>query len=71
MNKYVARRLVAGVVVTPLVAGIYFVLYLDLMLLGAKATGTPSQVFTDGLLIGAIVSVWFALDAIKLGRGRK
>lgn len=71
MNKYVFRRALVGVVITPLVAFTYLVGYATLVGAGAEPTSTPSEVWNNGLMIGVIISVWFALDAIKLGRGRK
>lgn len=63
MNKYVFRRAVAGIVITPLVALGWLVFYAMLVGLGAGASATPSEVFGNGLVLGVFASVWFALDA--------
>ena len=63
MNKYVIRRLMVGVVITPLVALVWLVGIAVLIGLGAEPTASASQVWTDGLWLGGVVSVWFALDA--------
>jgi hypothetical protein len=63
MNKYVIRRAVLGVIITPLVALIWLVGIAVLIGLGAEPTASASQVWIDGLWLGGVVSVWFALDA--------
>ena len=63
MNKYVFRRLVAGVVITPLVALGWLLAIALLIGAGAEPTATASQVWLDGLWLGVVVSVWFALSA--------
>jgi len=63
MNKYVFRRLLVGVVITPLVAVCWFVMYVLLVGAGADPTGTPSEVWGQSLVVGGIVSLAFAIDA--------
>ena len=63
MNKYVIRRAVLGVIITPLVALIWLVGIAVLIGLGAEPTASASQVWYDGLWLGGVVSIWFALDA--------
>jgi TM2 domain-containing membrane protein YozV len=62
--KFVIRRAVAGVVITPLVAGLWFALVVDFILLGGVANATPMEVWNTGLGMGVIVSLWFALGAV-------
>jgi len=54
MNKYVIRRAVLGIVITPLVALVW------LIGMGAEPTASASQVWVDGLWLGVAVSVVFA-----------
>jgi hypothetical protein len=62
--KFVIRRAVAGVVITPLVAGLWFALVVDFILLGGVPNATPTEVWNTGLGMGVIVSLWFALGAV-------
>lgn len=57
--KFYIRRAVAGAVATPIVAGIYFVGYAVLVGLGAEPTATPSEVWANGLFMGATLGVAF------------
>lgn len=61
--KYVVRRAVAGVVITPLVACAWVLFYGSLVGLGFEATALPVGVFLDGLGFGVIVSACFVADA--------
>ncbi len=63
MNKYVIRRAVAGVAITPLVALTYLVGYAMLVGAGAEPTATANEVWNNGLVLGGIVSLVFALTA--------
>lgn len=63
MNKYVFRRAVAGVVITPLVALGWLVFYALLVGAGAEPTSTASEVWSNGLVLGVVVSLVFALTA--------
>ena len=62
--KFVIRRAVAGVVITPLVAGLWFAIVVDLILLGAEPNATALEVWNTGLGFGVAVSVWFVAGAI-------
>lgn len=66
--KYYIRRAVAGAVATPIVAGIYFVGYAVLVGLGAEPTGTPAEVWNNGIMIGIVSAVMltFAPQVWKL-----
>jgi hypothetical protein len=68
MNKYVFRRLLAGIVITPLVALTYLVIYIGLVVMGAGQTSSVSEVWSNGLVFGLMVSLVFAVSAIK-GKG--
>ena len=63
--KFVIRRAVAGVVITPLVAGVWFALVVDLILLGGRPNATPLEIWNTGLGMGAIVSLWFVAGAVR------
>ena len=67
--KFAIRRLLASVILTPAVAGLYFVIYASLVGLGANPTATPSEVWTNGLWLGVAVSLWFVISAlVKKGK---
>jgi hypothetical protein len=66
MNKYVFRRLLVGIVITPLVAFGWLVFYVGMVAWGAGQAHTISEVWTNGLILGAIVSLAFALSAIRV-----
>jgi hypothetical protein len=66
MNKYVFRRLLVGIVITPLVALAYLIAYALLVGAGAGAGSTASVVWSNGLVFGAMVSLVFALSAIRV-----
>jgi hypothetical protein len=68
MNKYVFRRLLVGIVITPLVALSWCVLYVGLVAFGAGQVHTISEVWSNGLVMGLMVSLVFAVSAIK-GKG--
>lgn len=57
--KYVIRRLIAGVVLIPLVAVAYTALYAYLILIGGEPTSTIQEVFYNGLGMGVIVGLLF------------
>ena len=63
MNKYVFRRLLVGIVITPLVALGWLVGIALLIGAGAEPHATASQVWVDGLWLGAGLSLVFALTA--------
>ena len=65
--KFVIRRAVAGLLLMPVVAGLYFVGYLALVLLGAGMPITLDEVWANGLLIGFVCAVAFAF-ATQLDR---
>ncbi len=60
MNKYVIRRAVLGIVITPLVALVWLIGIATLVGMGAEPTASASQVWVDGLWLGVAVSVVFA-----------
>ena len=62
--KFAIRRLLAGVVIVPAIAGTYFVGYASLVGAGATPTATPSEVWNNGLLFGAVATLWFSLSAL-------
>lgn len=64
--KFVIRRAVASVVLTPLVACGWVLFYALLVGAGAEPTSTIGEVFITGLWLGGIVSVMFVADAWKL-----
>ncbi len=55
--KFVVRRLIAGIVSIPFVAGAYVFLYLTLLLLGAE----PNQTISETFFIGSQIGFVFAL----------
>ena len=57
----VVRRLLASVIITPAIAATYLVIYTALVALGAEPTNTALGVALDGLWIGALASLAFAL----------
>jgi len=63
MNKYVIRRAVAGIIITPLVALLWLIGIAMLIGMGAEPTASASQVWIDGLWLGVAVSVVFAGSA--------
>jgi hypothetical protein len=63
MNKYVFRRLLAGIVITPLVALLWLVGMALLIGAGAEPHATASEVWLHGLWLGGAVSVAFAITA--------
>jgi len=61
--KYVFRRLLAGVVITPLVALLWVFGIALLIGAGAEPHASIGQVWVDGLWLGAFVSLAFAISA--------
>ena len=61
---FAMRRLLASLVVTPAIAVAYFSLYAVLVALGAQPIIAPTEVFTIGLFLGALVSVAFSFLAL-------
>jgi hypothetical protein len=66
MNKYVIRRALAGIVITPAVAGAWVLVYALLVANGAGQAHTLNEVWQLGLGLGVIVSLAFALSAIRV-----
>lgn len=66
MNKYVIRRALAGIIITPSVAGIWVLVYGLLVANGAGQSSSLSEVWTNGLVLGSIISLVFACSAIKI-----
>lgn len=66
--KFVIRRMFAGIVIVPSVAGIYFVGYATLVGAGAEPTATASEVWNNGLVIGVMATLvlmfWEPLNAL-------
>lgn len=58
--KYAIRRLLLAPVVTPAVALAYTALYAYLILIGGEPSSSVSEVFANGLVMGAIASVVLA-----------
>ena len=65
--KYLVRRLVAGVVIVPVIAVAYFVLVALLIAGGAGANATPLEVWNNGLWAGVIATLVFAGSALFKG----
>jgi hypothetical protein len=65
--KFVIRRAVAGLLLVPVVAGLYVAGYVVLGLLGAGMSITLDEVWANGLLIGFVCAVAFAF-ATQLDR---
>jgi hypothetical protein len=55
--KYVVRRIVAGVIAIPVVAGTYTALYLFLLLAGGEPNATIDSVFSTGVVIGITLAL--------------
>jgi hypothetical protein len=58
--KFVIRRAVAGLLLMPVVAGLYVAGYVALGLLGAGMSVSFDEVWANGLLIGSVCAVAFA-----------
>lgn len=65
MNKYVIRRALAGILITPMVAGGWVLFYGLLVANGAGQAHTINEVWSIGLVLGVMVSLVFAGSAIK------
>ncbi len=55
--KFAIRRLIAGVIAIPVVAGTYLALYLFILLAGAEPSDTVENVFFAGVKIGITLAV--------------
>lgn len=62
--KYVVRRAIAGVVVIPAVASMYFGLVALLIGLGAEPNQTPTEVWNIGIAIGWLVEIVLVATAL-------
>lgn len=62
--KFVIRRAVAGVVITPLVACGWVFAYASLILIGGEPSASVGEVFTSGLWLGGLLSVLFVGNSI-------
>ena len=62
--EVVARRLLASVVILPSVALAYIIGFGLLVGLGAEQGVSTSQILNNGIMLGAIASLWFALSAL-------
>ena len=67
----IVRRLFAGVVFAPLIATTYLVLCLALIILGAGQHATATEIFLQGLVFGAGLSLMFALAPLFDSRYKK
>jgi hypothetical protein len=65
--KYVFRRLLAGIVITPVVACLWVVLIALMVAWGAEPSLSVREYFYHGLVIGTIASLWFAISAYGKG----
>jgi hypothetical protein len=54
--KFVIRRLVAGVVLIPIVALAYTALYAYLILIGGEPNASIQEVFANGLVFGVVIA---------------
>jgi uncharacterized membrane protein YccC len=55
--KYAIRRLIAGVIAIPVIAGTYTAFYLFLILAGAEPTMTLEETFGTGINIAIALAV--------------
>lgn len=62
--KYVMRRLLAGVILTPIVALAYSALYAYLVLIGGEPTSSPSEVFATGIGIGVVCALALQIPSL-------
>lgn len=60
----VVRRLLAGLVITPAIAGAYVLGYALLVAYGATQSSTLNEIISNGILIGGMFSLVFALAPI-------
>lgn len=60
--KFYIRRAVAGVLAIPVVAGVYTFIWLALIIAGAEASLSASEVFQNGLGLGVIIAVMFTFS---------
>jgi uncharacterized BrkB/YihY/UPF0761 family membrane protein len=65
--KYVFRRLLAGIFITPAVACLWLVFIALMVGAGAEPTASAQEYFYHGLVIGTIASLWFAISAYGKG----
>jgi hypothetical protein len=63
INKYTFRRLLAGVVIIPAVALVYTLLVALLYAMGAGWSGGVVVAWNNGLMIGVMATLAFALFA--------
>lgn len=59
--KFVIRRVIASVVITPAVALAYVMLYAYLVLAGGYATSSVADLWSFGLWLGGAVSLVFVV----------
>lgn len=59
--KFVIRRVIASVVIVPVVAFAFVALYAYLVLAGGTATSRVSDLWAFGLWIGGVVAVVFVV----------
>jgi len=60
-----ALRLLLGVVIAPVIAGAWLVIYALLVGLGAMPTQTAPEVFLTGLAFGAMIVLVWAWEALR------
>jgi hypothetical protein len=57
--KFVVRRMLVGIVASPLVAGVYAVGYVALALVAGDALPSLSSIVANGFLVASVVAVAF------------
>lgn len=65
LNKYFWRRLLLGIVIVPVSGVAYVAVCAVLIGLGAEPTDSPQGYFINGVILGALATVLFALQAIR------
>jgi len=66
--KYVFRRLLAGLIIVPVVGFGYLLLCGVLIALGASQGYSASAYLDFGLVLGVALTLWFALDGYGKGK---
>lgn len=62
--KFVIRRLIAGVILTPMVALAYTAIYAYLVLIGGTPTSSVGEVITTGLVIGLVLATLLQIPTL-------
>jgi len=61
---FAVRRLLAGIVIIPIVAVAYFVLIALLVVMGSEPTATAEETLNFGLVVGVAVHLMFSLSVL-------